>query len=246
MYYDNKTEFYLKQYGAKLGLLVVSLCFVLGASVLYIKDKVLPNTNVTAILFAGSSDVVPNKDSDKIEEVNNTVIDNVEPTATADANIVVKNDALEDSKVEVQEADKSQDNVVVNDQYFENLALMTKSKKCSITSVNDNGSVVVNSNGDTITLKMIGISLNAKNTGTVVSKMKEDLLEKEIRIAFDTSKTEGSEYYAYIYANDELYNASLLKEGITTIRSERTNISLNNILAEAQRYAKTNSKGIWA
>ena len=61
----------------------------------------------------------------------------------------------------------------------------------------------------------------------------------------DNSKLEKSKAYAYVYLNNELYNAAVLKNGYAVLRVERSNVDKLDILLQAETEARNASVGVW-
>lgn len=211
MYYDNKSTFYIKQYGPAV---LVGICsIVLIGSGLFIYFK---NTSTNPLKIETS------------KQVNNK-------------NTVVK-PASENVETEALINDKKTESNEIN--YFENLKTLEKSKELNVKNVSDSGYITVETDNQTIEISLIGIDLNSVNKAAI-SKIKEDLLNKKVKVVFDTKRIEENKTYAYIYKNDSLYNETLLKSGLVTLRRERENVSLMGKLTKAQEYARENSIGVW-
>jgi endonuclease YncB( thermonuclease family) len=148
------------------------------------------------------------------------------------------NAIIEETKVEEPKTD-----VVVN-KYFETLPALEKSKEVNVTNVSDTGDITVESDGDKLEITLIGVDFKYSNQ-SAIEKIKTDLLNKKVKIAFDNLRSENNKTYAYIFSEKLLYNAELLKTGLFTIKTERKNICLNTELANAQALARQNSLGVW-
>lgn len=125
------------------------------------------------------------------------------------------------------------------------LPTLELSKTGKVTKVNDNGTITFNYNNKEYELTLIGI-----NTEYALSNLKDtikkDLLNKDVKIAFDNNKSDGKNTYAYVYLNDNLYNEYLLEKGIATLKKEQLNTTYMSDLTQAQAYAKQLDNGIWA
>ncbi len=128
--------------------------------------------------------------------------------------------------------------------YFENLPTLEKSKEVNVTNVSDTGKITVEVDGDKLEITLIGVDFKYSNSNTI-QRIKSDLLNTKVKIAFDNIRSENDITYAYIFNDKLLYNAELLKSGLFTIKTERKNISLNTELANAQAYSRQNSLGVW-
>ena len=128
--------------------------------------------------------------------------------------------------------------------YFENLEALVLSELVDVASIENDGTINLKYKTDSIKVSMIGIDYKYATEETY-AKIRSDLEAKQIKIAFDTQREVNSVGQAYIYLDDELYNANLLKTGLVTLKSERTNIAQATVLSKAQAYARENKLGIW-
>lgn len=128
---------------------------------------------------------------------------------------------------------------------LKNLPCLELSKTGKITEVKNNGNVIFNYNDKIYELTLIGI--DTKNAiDELIDVIKNDLLNKDVQIAFDNNKTDGVNTFAYIYLDDKLYNEYLLESGISSLKNEQINTAYLSDLKQAQAYAKQLSNGIWA
>ena len=125
-----------------------------------------------------------------------------------------------------------------------NLKSMQTSEVGTVVDVNIDGSIIFKLNEMTITLHMIGVD-STNVSENYIQTLREDLANKEIKIAFDTEKVIGSDVYAYVYINNQLYNEQVLERGFASLRKETVNVTMYQELKQAQAYAKQLSKGIW-
>jgi endonuclease YncB( thermonuclease family) len=153
--------------------------------------------------------------------------------AAEETNAIIKETKVEEPKTDV-----------VVDKYFETLPALEKSKEVNVTNVSDTGNITVESDGDKLEITLIGVDFKYSNQ-SAIEKIKTDLLNKKVKIAFDNLRSENNKTYAYIFSEKLLYNAELLKTGLFTIKTERKNICLNTELANAQALARQNSLGVW-
>lgn len=128
---------------------------------------------------------------------------------------------------------------------LEILPCLELSKEGKITNINDNGKVTFNYNEKDYELTLIGIDTENASTD-LIKVIKEDLLNKNVQIAFDNNKTDGKDTFAYVYLNNKLYNEYLIESGITAVKTEQINTTYMSDLKQAQAYAKQLSNGIWA
>ena len=152
---------------------------------------------------------------------------------------VAKNTNTEDNKIEEETA--LQDEEI---HYFEKLETLVISELVDVASVENDGTINLKYKTDSIKVSMIGIDYKYA-TDETYNKIRTDLEAKQVKIAFDTQRDHNSIGQVYIYLNDELYNANLLKTGLVTLKSERTNVAQATVLSKAQAYARENKLGIW-
>lgn len=234
MYYANKQTFYIRQYGPAVIVSIISLLLI--ASGLFIYTKSL---NPTQIDTASTQTVETAEDEKKVTE-------NVENAENID-NDLQETNALIDvntAKQEPKEEPKVEEPKVVK--YFENLPTFEISKEVNVTNVSSSGAITVETDGDKLEIVLIGIDFKY-SSGSAVNKIKSDLLNKKVKIAFDTVRSKDGVNYAYVYKSGSkiTYNAELLKTGLVTLKSERKNTKLNKELADAQAYAREKSLGVW-
>ncbi|MEG2310728.1 MAG: thermonuclease family protein [Clostridia bacterium] len=124
------------------------------------------------------------------------------------------------------------------------LKTLEKSNEVIVKSASS-GKVIVTVDNKDIELTLIGIDI--KNAMPDLNdKMQQDLQGKKIKIAFDNEKSKNENFYAYIYLDDTLYNATLLENGIIKLKTDDTNNSLQNDLTQAQTFAKQTLAGVWS
>ncbi len=217
MYYDNKSSFYIRQYGP--AILVLLLSFALIGSGIYIYISSNKNTPNKEVILASDN----LKDEQQIENVENNTNNEVE--------------------VEVKDEPQKDNSIIPAD--YENLKLLEKTDSVKVQAILDNGNIkVITSNSKEINVTLIGI--NFSNTiPDIISKMKSDLEGKNIKLAFDNVKVDNLTVFAYIYINDKLYNETILENGYAALKEEKTNTSLYNNLKQSQAYAKQTLAGIW-
>ena len=130
------------------------------------------------------------------------------------------------------------------DEKLYNLPALEKSELGKITKICDNGNIIFNYNNTEYELTLIGI--NTENANDLINVLKNDLLNKDVNVAFDINKSNGEKVFAYVYLNDKLYNENLIERGITALKAEEINTTYNSDLIQAQAYAKQLNNGIWA
>ena len=225
MYYDNKSSFYIRQYGPAVLILILS--FLLIGSGIYIYISSNKNTPNKEIIVA----------SDSLKDDNKTETSNVEtPIVETDK----KEEVVEEKKEEVKE-----DTSLIPADY-ENLKPLEKTENVKVTSVLDSGKLkVTTSSSKVMEITLIGIDFSNAQTD-IISKMKSDLEGKEIKLAFDNTKVDNLSIFAYIYIKDTLYNAKMLEQGYASLKEEKNNnTSLYTTLKQSQTYAKQTLAGIW-
>jgi len=223
MYYDNKSTFYVKQYGPAVIVSVASLILIASGIFIYLKSSDMEN---------------PFKKQTEITQV----ID--KNAVTAQEEEEEKNALVSEAKVEpVVVVTPAPANVQVV-KYFENLVALEKSKDVNVINVSTSGSITLEIDGDKLEVTLIGIDFKY-NKELAIEKIKTDLLNKKVKMAFGKLRSDSEKTYAYIFKDNELYNAELLKTGLVTLKTERTNTELNIDLSKAQSYARQNSLGVW-
>lgn len=130
----------------------------------------------------------------------------------------------------------------VNELY--DLPALEKSNIGKITNVCDNGNVIFNYNDKDYELTLIGI--DTQHEKDLLNVLKNDLLNKDVKVSFDVNKSNGENVFAYVYLNDKLYNENIIERGITSYKKEDINTTYNSNLIQAQAYAKQLDSGIWA
>jgi micrococcal nuclease len=67
-----------------------------------------------------------------------------------------------------------------------------------------------------------------------------------VKLEFDVQKTDKyNRLLSYIYVDNKMVNAEILKEGLAMIYTYPPNVKYSKTLLEAQREARDNKKGIW-
>ena len=142
-------------------------------------------------------------------------------------------------------ADENVVKIQENEDELKNLPSLELSKLGKITDVKDNGNITFCYNDKSYELTLIGI--DTKNAiHELTNIIKQDLLNKDVQIAFDINKTDGINTFAYIYLDNKLYNEYLLESGIAALKAEQINTTYISDLKQAQAYAKQLDNGIWA
>lgn len=219
MYYDNKSAFYMKQYGPAIIVTALSVALIGSGIYIYLKS--------------GNIDNKP-----KQEEVAN-----LDTESKSNDNITNEENTVEETKNTQEVVQPVSTTKTISDELTA-LEMLQKSKAYKVESVTDSGAIVIANDSSKEEIYLIGADFsNSKNDA--VKKMREDLSSKNVQIAFDAEKIEDSKMYAYVYIDNSLYNETLLKSGVATLRVERKNINLLDRLLKAQLEAKNTNTGIW-
>ncbi|MCX8074639.1 MAG: thermonuclease family protein [Clostridia bacterium] len=222
MYYDNKSSFYVRQYGPVVLVIIFSILLISSGLYIYL------NTNKSDVKQEVAQEVKnENTNTENKEEVKNTETE-------------TKQEVVEETKTE-----QNTNNSTSTTNLDEVLSILEKASEGTVKSVNDSGSVNVQIKDELVEVNFIGVDYS-KSPSDTIKKIKEDLQDKKVKIAFDTQKTEDSKVYAYVYLDDKtLYNEKILKNGLAVLRVERNNTSLLDVLLSAQKDARANSVGLW-
>lgn len=236
MYYDNKRTFYVKQYGPTVLVSVIAASLILTGVLFYLNIGNKVNHN----------DIANNNPDEELVDAatnNGTADENKENNApeVPPVSEPVKPDVVPEVP-NVEETSALQTTEVVP--YFVNLEKLTLSDNVKVTGVDNSGNISLEYNGDKLTVAMIGVNYTYATDATY-SKIKSDLEGKEVRVAFDTERETNGVTNAYVYLDNTLYNASILKSGLATLKSERTNVALATDLSKAQADARSNKLGVW-
>lgn len=219
MYYDSKSDFYIRQYGPKIGIAVLSIALIVSGVCIYCST--LKGSKSTDIISA----------ENKIEENITTI----------------ENDSLQEVNQEQNEEVDKVDIEISRGltATLKNLDILGKTDPCEVESVTDNNSVVIFLGSRYYEINLIGIDYS-RSPANINEILKENLEGKQVRLAFDKLRVKGGQVYGYVYLEDDIsYNETLLKDGLAIVKIEKTNTSLLSKLVEAQKIAKTNLVGIW-
>lgn len=164
----------------------------------------------------------------------------------SNSNNVSKQNLVTASNEPLKEENKSDDETLslkdVND--LMTLPNLELSSKGLITEIKEDGKVTFHYNDKDYVLSMIGINIE-NSTHNLTEILTNDLLQKEVQVAFDNRKTDETNLYAYIYLNDKLYNEYLLENGVAKYKEEQNNTTYESNFRQAQAYAKQMDSGIW-
>ena len=230
MYYDNKSTFYIKQYGPAVLILVIAVVLIGSGIYIYVSNSGTKTPNHEVIVA-----------SDKLENEEKLDENQVETEKQEEK----KDEAVQEPKQEEQEV-KEEILTALPDEYS-NLKSLEKTNELKVEKVLDNKKVrvIIPNTNKKFDVTLIGINFN-NTIPEIITKMQEDLKDKNVKLAFDTVKVDNSQIFAYIYINNELYNGKILEEGYATFQEEPKNKSLNTDLKQSQTFAKQQCVGVWA
>lgn len=253
MYYDNKSTFYIKQYGPAVLTIVISLVLVLGGLYIYLSSNrnnkpqdTLVAKNVTEQQQIEVNENIETTNSlqeaeKKEEESKTEIVEKEEPKKEEVKPVVAEVETKEvTEKVNVND-------IKISNTISSNIKKLSKLEKLNdvkVLGVDDNKNIIVNISGNNYKISLIGIDYK-KSNNNIKDKLDNDLTNKTISIAFDNVKQENDTLCAYIYVDGNLYNKELLKNGLAILKVEKANTSLLTELVNAQKEAKTNNIGIW-
>lgn len=253
MYYDNKSTFYIKQYGPAVLTIVISLVLVLGGLYIYLSSNrnnkpqdTLVAKNVTEQQQIEVNENIETTNSlqeaeKKEEESKTEIVEKEEPKKEEVKPVVAEVETKEvTEKVNVND-------IKISNTISSNIKKLSKLEKLNdvkVLGVDDNKNIIVNISGNNYKISLIGIDYK-KSNNNIKDKLDNDLTNKTISIAFDNVKQENDTLCAYIYVDGNLYNKELLKNGLAILKVEKANTSLLTELVNAQKEAKTDNIGIW-
>ena len=189
MYYDNKSTFYIKQYGPAVLILVIAVVLIGSGIYIYVSNSGTKTSNQEIIVA-----------SDKLE--NEEKLD--ENQVEAEKQEEKKDEAVQEQKQEEQEV-KEEILTALPDEYS-NLKSLEKTNELKVEKVLDSKKVrvIIPNTNKKFDVTLIGINFN-NTIPEIITKMQEDLKDKNVKLAFDTVKVDNSQIFAYIYINNELY-----------------------------------------
>lgn len=253
MYYDNKSTFYIKQYGPAVFTIVISLVLVLGGLYIYLSSNRnnRPQDTLVAKDVTEQQQIVLNENS----ETTNSLQEVKPKEEKKEVEVVEKEETKkEETKPVVAEVETKEvtEKVNVNDIKISNtlsselkkLSKLEKLNDVKVLGIDDNKNIIVEISKNNYKICLIGIDYK-KSNNNIKDKLDSDLTNKTISIAFDNVKQENDTLCAYVYVDGNLYNKDLLKNGLAILKVEKANTSLLTELVNAQKEAKTNNIGIW-
>lgn len=221
MYYDNKSTFYIKQYGPRVLVIMISILLVASGIYIYLAStlNIKPQVNVA-------------EEPTEVQEV-----------AANESEQIVETNSLQ-NETEADTESELEISTTISKKLAD-LKPLDKSDIGTVKSVTDNNTVIVNIDNKNLEINLIGVDFSRSNAD-VVNTLRSDLEGKEVKLAFDKMKVKDMKLYGYIYIGETLYNASILEKGQAIVKIESTNTSLIDTLISAQTKAKLNKTGIWA
>ena len=221
MYYDNKSTFYIKQYGPRVLVIMISILLVASGIYIYLASSLNITPQVNVAEEPTEVREVASNESEQIVETNS-----------------LQNETEADTESELEIS-------TTISKKLADLKPLDKSDIGTVKSVTDNNTVIVNIDNKNLEINLIGVDFSRSNAD-VVNTLRSDLEGKEVKLAFDKMKVKDMKLYGYIYIGETLYNASILEKGQAIVKIESTNTSLIDTLISAQTKAKLNKTGIWA
>lgn len=247
MYYDNKSTFYIKQYGPAVFTIVISLVLVLGGLYIYLssnrnnrpQDTLVAKTNTQNEQIVTNQTTTPKEQTNSLEKV-------------PEENTVNENTTLDKIENEVVEVEEKKQDININNLKISNvlsvelraLGKLEKSKEITALGIDDDNNIILNISDNNYKASLIGIDYKKSNSN-IKEKLNNDLTNKKVTVAFDNVKFQDNKLCVYLYIDGNLYNESLLKDGLAILKVEKANTSLLNELVSAQKQAKSNNIGIW-
>ena len=249
MYYDNKSTFYIKQYGPAAFTIALSLVLVVGGLYIYLSSNKNNNPQDTLVAKNDTQSEQQVEQSNSLQDVKEDNVSNSTPNVVEekkDVNININQNVSNTTNAsEVKSSVNINDVKITNVLSAELRALnkLEKSKELTVVGVDDNKNIIINANDKNYKASLIGIDYK-KSGLDIKDKLNSDLANKKVTIAFDNVKVQDNTLCVYLYVDGNLYNQKLLKDGLAILNVEKANTSLLNELVNAQKQAKTNNIGI--
>lgn len=248
MYYDNKSTFYIKQYGPAAFTIALSLVLVVGGLYIYLSSNKNNNPQDTLVAKNDTQSEQQVEQSNSLQDVKEDNVSNSTPNVVEEKKDVNINQNVSNAT----NASEVKSSVNINDVKITNvlsaelraLNKLEKSKELTVVGVDDNKNIIINANDKNYKASLIGIDYK-KSGLDIKDKLNSDLANKKVTIAFDNVKVQDNTLCVYLYVDGNLYNQKLLKDGLAILNVEKANTSLLNELVNAQKQAKTNNIGIW-
>lgn len=252
MYYDNKSTFYIKQYGPAVCVIVISLVLVLSGLYIYLSSNKSNKPQDTLVAKNNTEQQVladENLNNKNITQTNN--LQDVKEDVTSKEDTSSNENKLEtkeDTEVVTNNTTATDLNQVkistVLTAEIKKINKLEKLNDVTVLGINDDMDLVITISDQNYKVDLIGIDYK-KSPSNIKNTINTDLSNKKVTLVFDNVKIQDSKLYAYVYINDNLYNENLLKNGLATLKVEKANTSLLTDLVSAQKYAKENKVGIW-
>lgn len=248
MYYDNKSTFYIKQYGPAAFTIALSLVLVVGGLYIYLSSNKNNNPQDTLVAKNDTQSEQQVEQSNSLQDVKENNVSNSTPNVVEEK----KDENINQNVSNTTNASEVKSSVNINDVKITNvlsaelraLNKLQKSKELTVVGVDDNKNIIINANDKNYKASLIGIDYK-KSGLDIKDKLNSDLANKKVTIAFDNVKVQDNTLCVYLYVDGNLYNQKLLKDGLAILNVEKANTSLLNELVNAQKQAKTNNIGIW-
>lgn len=146
---------------------------------------------------------------------------------------------------ELQNVEQQVSNISLLGEKLETLASLQKSEDGIITEIKDDATIVFLFDDKQIQINLLGVDTTTPSD-ELLAKMKEDLLNKNVKLSFEDERIVGNNVYAYVYINDTtLYNEQIIETGLVTLNKDSKNLTYQNDLIQAQAYAKQLARGVW-
>lgn len=246
MYYDNKSTFYIKQYGPAVFTIVISLVLVLGGLYIYLSSNRNNKPQDTLVAKNSTQDVQLVEQNNNIEQTNSlqevelNEEEEVKQEETKQAETNNESNANEANIININDIDITK----VLSSELRALNKLEKSKEVTVLGIDDNKNIILNISDKNYKASLIGVDYK-KSKSDIRDKINNDLANKKVTIAFDNVKIQNDTLCVYLYLDGNLYNKTLLSNGLAILNVEKANTSLLNDLVNAQKQAKTNNIGIW-
>lgn len=246
MYYNNKSTFYIKQYGPAVFTIVISLVLVLGGLYIYLSSNRNNKPQDTLVAKNNAQDVQLVEQNNNIEQTNS--LQEVELKKEE-----VKQEETKQVETNSNESNTNEEkNININDIAITNilsselrtLNKLEKSKEVTVLGIDDDKNIILNISDKNYKASLIGIDYK-KSKSDIKDIINNDLTNRKVTIAFDNVKIQDNTLCVYLYLDGNLYNQHLLKDGLAILKVEKANTSLLNELVNAQKQAKSNNIGIW-
>lgn len=248
MYYDNKSTFYIKQYGPAAFTIALSLVLVVGGLYIYLSSNKNNKPQDTLVAKNDTQSEQQVEQSNSLQDVKENNVSNSTPNVVEEK----KDENINQNVSNTTNASEVKSSVNINDVKITNvlsaelraLNKLEKSKELTVVGVDDNKNIIINANDKNYKASLIGIDYK-KSGLDIKDKLNSDLANKKVTIAFDNVKVQNNTLCVYLYVDENLYNQKLLKDGLAILNVEKANTSLLNELVNAQKQAKANNIGIW-